>query len=313
MKKGLLEEKQRELIALAQSMQKECEQTALTVGKLMCPQSKFTNQITSVSMISADSMTWILWNNLQGGNHDQGELFSISSKTWKIWATFNQRMLNYPTYIPLWFKLGDESKQIIPRPLEIVFHETSNLPVELLEMEDSRESYLIRVTGFWAQLEMFLCMYMKHMQNCPEKLVNADLFFEIFCNAKIIRIMRRAAINNYKRKKDTILIYEKGTDAEKEVKEFFRSKILEELEQTNDDYYFTKQFEIPHWEESDEEYLRLCDIVEELIPVADLCRPQKGRNSFYIAIPSDKYVDEKIRQLSYAVEELEKWKRARIE
>lgn len=128
-------------------------------------------------------------------------------------------------------------------------------------------------------------------------------------------ISRRAVINNYKRKIDSLLIYGKGTDYEKEILEFFRNNM--EIVSAKDEYYFTASFKIPHWEEEVEkdeehaEYSRLCEILESLIPVASLCR--SGSNKFYIAIPSDKYIDEKINQLSYVLEELEKWKKAKIE
>jgi hypothetical protein len=132
-------------------------------------------------------MDFVLNNRLQGGNHDQGELFSLSSDTWKIWATYNQGMLNYRRMMALQFKLGKEKETTIARPFEVAYYEEVILPVQLVEPAESRDSYLVKVSDFWAQLEIFLAIYMKYMKDCPDsdaKLVSLNTFAGFFSNLR---------------------------------------------------------------------------------------------------------------------------------
>jgi hypothetical protein len=133
--------------------------------------------------------------------------------------------------------------------------------------------------------------------------------------------MRRAAINNYKRKSES-LIYYKGSEAEKDAIVFFKDH-LEKIENDNGNVYFTERTpfsHIPFWNEIDptekkEEINLLEDIINELIPMSSItCFVD---NTFYVAIPTDKTIDEKInileQQVSKITAELAQWKRLKME
>jgi hypothetical protein len=182
--KGLLDEKQQELNNLKKQLQSEHHQNALNMAKSLCPLFK---SVTDVSLVTFHSMDFVLGNRLQGGNHDQGELFSLSSDSWKIWATYNREMRNYKRVMPLRFKLEKEKAITIARPFEVAYYEEAILPVQLVEPVESRDSYLVKVSDFWAQLEVFLAIYMKYMKDCPDsdaKLVSLDNFAGFFSNLR---------------------------------------------------------------------------------------------------------------------------------
>jgi hypothetical protein len=83
--------------------------------------------------------------------------------------------------MPLCFKLGNEKESTIARPFEIAYFQEAVLPVQLVEPEESRDSYLVKVCEFWSQLELFLAIYMKYN---PEGLVSTETFMGFFSNLR---------------------------------------------------------------------------------------------------------------------------------
>ena len=115
--------------------------------------------------------------------------------------------------------------------------------------------------------------------------------------------MRRAAINNYENPRE---VYAKDSIAERDAIVYFK-KHLSKIENGHGDWYFTydeKIGKIPHWakvEEEDEEIGLLQAIIDDLIPLAKLIRPNEA--FFHVRIPSDSRIRRKIHCLEYEIEE----------
>lgn len=190
--KGSIEEKRQELKALEASAQREHVEHALALAKGVFPETSFVQQVTKVSIVSHEQYEWIMSNRLQGGSHDQGTLFSISSEIndWTLFVEFKQGELNYPRWQPLYFTLGKTSSIVVPLPITIAETDFHTMPVQLLAPRaktEKKESYIIRVSEFWAHLEAFIVIYRKQMETCPmesERPIHDERFMHHFANIR---------------------------------------------------------------------------------------------------------------------------------
>jgi hypothetical protein len=116
--------------------------------------------------------------------------------------------------------------------------------------------------------------------------------------------MRRAAINNYKRKSE-----EKTVNIE----EFLKNALNELESEDGNGYFMTKTYQFDNVGIDKTLITSMKSILSNICPGAIIINSWSVGNAFSICVPTDEKVDEMIKKYENDPEQLSEWKKIKLE